>query len=293
MKNALRGYLELARPANVCTAIADVTAGFLYMGGRVSDWPALALLSGASALLYAGGVAMNDAVDAGRDTLERSERPIPSGRVPRRLAFVFSAMLLAGGLILAFLCSRNAAMVAAALVVAIILYNVLLKQSPLGPATMGLCRALNLGLGMTVFPEYRMTISLVPVLFLMWLFVTSVTFFARFEAGVSSGRRLRWGTVGVVAAVLGLCGLSGIIFTAHLSFLIPVVVLAVALGVRGWRAAQTRDPVSVQRAVEVFVVSLIFFDMCIAWAVRGPIASLAVVVWIIPARLLARLFRVT
>ena len=76
----LRGYLELLRPPNVVTAIADVLAGYAVAGR--SNPRALPWLIGATVCLYAGGVVLNDFFDRHLDAVERPERPIPSGRVP-------------------------------------------------------------------------------------------------------------------------------------------------------------------------------------------------------------------
>ena len=76
----LRGYLELLRPPNVMTAVADVLAGYAVAG--LSNWAALPWLLGATACLYAGGVVLNDFFDRHLDARERPERPLPSGRVP-------------------------------------------------------------------------------------------------------------------------------------------------------------------------------------------------------------------
>ena len=73
-----RGYLELVRPANVATALADVLAGYAVAGlGN----PGLGWLLLSTACLYAGGVVLNDVFDRDLDRIERPERPIPSGRV--------------------------------------------------------------------------------------------------------------------------------------------------------------------------------------------------------------------
>ena len=71
----IRPYLELMRPANVATALADVLAGYAVAGlGNPRALPWLLL---STACLYAGGVVLNDFFDRDVDRLERPERPIP------------------------------------------------------------------------------------------------------------------------------------------------------------------------------------------------------------------------
>ena len=292
MNGKARAYLDLVRLPNLFTAAADILAGFLYAGGRLENWIDLVGLTAASVFLYAGGAALNDVCDVERDTHERPERPIPSGRVPRSVSLRLAAGLLAIGFGFAALTSTRATIIAGALIVAIVLYDTVLKSTPVAPGIMGLCRALNLALGISAAWTLWTPAALTPI-GLMWLYVTSVTFFARQEAGVSSPGRLTVGTIGVCAAVAGLSALLWIVPSAQPSFLWLVGLLLVGLGYEGFRAAAQRSPATVQAAVRTFVIALVVFDACIAWAARGPWPALLVASLILPTILLARLLRVT
>ena len=146
-----RAYIELLRPANVVTAIADVLAGFAIAGLRHPDTLPWLILS--SCCLYAGGVVLNDVFDRDLDRIERPERPIPSGRVstPRRPRS--GRGLLAAGVAAAR--SRHSRPAASrwrspSLV---LLYDAWGKrQAPIAPLNMALCRALNLLLGVAAVP---------------------------------------------------------------------------------------------------------------------------------------------
>ena len=111
----LRAYLELLRPANVVTAVADVLAGYAVAGR--ANGPALPWLLAATVCLYAGGVVLNDFFDRELDAVERPERPIPSGRVPASRAAVLGAALLAAGIVAAAHGPSAAAAIAVAFVV--------------------------------------------------------------------------------------------------------------------------------------------------------------------------------
>ncbi len=293
MNTRVRAYLELIRLPNVFTAMADVVAGFLYAGGGGDDWLTLVRLAGASSCLYCGGIVLNDVCDAARDSRERPDRPIPSGRISGQAARRLAVSLFLVGLALAASVSLRAAAVGALLVVAIVLYDGILKSTHLAPALMGLCRALNLALAMSWAPISWAMAGLAPMA-LMWLYITSVTFFAREEAAGGGGRgRLSLGTLGVCAAVAGLTGLTRLIADAHTEYLGLVAILALGLGYCGFRAALDGTPARVQAVVRVFIGSVIVFDTCLAWVSAGPYAALLVAIILVPTLLLGRLFRVT
>lgn len=156
---AALAWRQLLRLGNVFTAASNVIAGFLLVYGQWKPAGALAALVGASMLLYAAGMALNDAFDAPLDARERPERPIPSGRISRRAAWTVGWSLLALGLALAALAGTLAAhlgplVVAGCLGLTIVLYDGSLKFTAAGPAAMGGCRALNVLLGASAAPDF-------------------------------------------------------------------------------------------------------------------------------------------
>src|SRR4051794_18903735 len=103
----LKAYLQLVRLPNVFTAMADGAAGWLLVHGSLDRPAAWVPLVAASACIYAGGIALNDAFDAETDRLERPGRPIPSGRVGRTTAATLASGLLIAGLGLSVLAATK------------------------------------------------------------------------------------------------------------------------------------------------------------------------------------------
>src|SRR5947207_4922271 len=173
-----RGYLELLRPPNVVTAVADVLAGYAVAGlGNPEALPWLLL---ATICLYGGGVVLNDVFDRGVDRLERPERPIPSGRVSTAHAALFGAVLLAAGVGAASRATRDAGILAALLAGFVLLYDGWGKRHGLfGPLNMGICRALNLGLGILAVPTT--ILKGWPLMGLPLLYIAAVTAVSRGE----------------------------------------------------------------------------------------------------------------
>lgn len=292
MRAKLYAYLELVRAPNLFTAIADVLAGYLYAGGRLGDWKTLLPLGLASACLYAAGVALNDIHDAPDDARQRPRRPIPSGRMSRPAAIALCAILFVVGVGCAATISTHTFATAGGLVAAIFLYDVVLKSTSMAPAAMGLCRALNLTLGMSVHTLSLSPALIVPAL-LIWLYVASLTYFARHEAGESHPRRLLAGTAGVCLAVMGLAALQHLADGVHASYLLLVAALAAVLGYNGIKAARVQDRARTQRVVSLFVCGIVLLDACIVWAARGPLMATSVAALLVPTLLLRKWFRMT
>jgi len=202
-------------------------------------------------------------------------------------------ILLGAGLILAGVFSRLSAGIASGLVAAIVLYNAALKSTILGPAAMGLCRALNLALGISMFPEYRTVPGLIPVVLLMWLFVASLTFLAQQEHATTSRRRVALSSFGLILAVSGLSLFLVLVPGVHADYLAGAVCLIGYVIGRVKPVWRDSGAATVQRAVGALVLSIVVFDACIAWSARGFSWALAVFVWVIPAKIFARYFRVT
>lgn len=139
-------YLDLVRAPAALTVLGDTVAGGAAAGHRLT---ARRLpLSVASALLYAGGMALNDYADRELDAVERPERPIPSGRISPRAAFNTAAGLTAAGLCVAGIAGgRKSLVLAVPLAASIWTYDLVAKPTVLGPLMMSACRGLDVLMG--------------------------------------------------------------------------------------------------------------------------------------------------
>ena len=87
-RSSWRAYAQLIRLPNVFTALADIALGWLCAvaaGTPAARWPSFLLLMASSACLYSAGMIWNDFFDVEQDQRERPFRPIPSGRISRRV----------------------------------------------------------------------------------------------------------------------------------------------------------------------------------------------------------------
>ena len=197
----LKPYLQLMRPANLITAIADVLAGaafgtafaVLTYSGVAAPQPTylplnLWLLLLATVGLYGGGVVLNDVFDADLDRVERPERAIPSGRVSLGNASRLGVGLLVLGVMAGFLYGPTSGWLALLVAGLAVFYDRFGKHMTwFGPVNMGLCRGVNLLLGVSAAgPEavaQYWSIGLVPV-----IYIAAITMVSRGE--VHGGSRL-------------------------------------------------------------------------------------------------------
>ncbi len=308
----IRDYLQLFRLPNVFTALGDVSMGFLFVHASLRPVPAYLLVAAASALLYTAGMVLNDVWDIEQDRRERPSRPIASGRIAlpwaRQLGFGLLASGVAFGWAAGYLPWGDAAMpwrsglVATSLAFLIVLYDTLLKRTPLGPLAMGGCRLLNVLLGMSVASSVAArsivlgfnTAQLLAAAGI-GLYIVGVTWFARREAVMSSRGQLAAATI-VMAGGIGLLGLVYRWLPVGVSKTLPqepvwfmlLGLLAFTIVRRCAVAVADPSPVHVQLAVTSAIWSLIVLDAALVLLVCHPGWALAIVLLLIPTLFLGR-----
>jgi 4-hydroxybenzoate polyprenyltransferase len=195
----MRPWLHLARISNLPTVWTNVTAAWLLAGGVLGD-SRLGWLMLAGSLLYTGGMILNDAADLKFDREHRTERPIPSGQVSAGAAWsVGGGMLIAGAIVA--VCFGASVWIVAALVAAILFYDLYHKPWAGSVVVMGACRALLVLMGASALMIERAGDMTVDLSAPAWRF------------GFHSLRFLAWENV-VQALVLG-CYVVGITMAAR------------------------------------------------------------------------------
>jgi 4-hydroxybenzoate polyprenyltransferase len=284
---------------NIFTAIADIALGWccILAGGAGWDtWPLVVLIAAASACLYSSGMALNDYFDVEQDRYERPFRPIPSGRVSRRIAGVIGVWLQVVGLCLATLTGYLASgsswtppIIALTLTVAIYAYDGWLKKTPFGPIAMGACRSLNVLLGLSIAdPEIVPWASRIYVASIVGLYIAGVTWFARTEARMSSRRSLLAAAAVIFVALVLVIPVPVVVpSTPSVLFLYLLVALGFTIGFPIAAALQKPAPAEVQRAIKLCLVCLVALDAIVASAVAGT-AALIILVLLVPVLYLGR-----
>lgn len=312
-QSSLLDWARLTRFPNVFTAIADVSMGYLVVetgAVRVPLWAGVAVVT---ALVYCGGMVLNDVFDFQLDSKERPERVLPSGRIARSTAALVGGLMLAVGLGLAWLMwSRHdnavpirfqLGPIATVLVACVLLYDGILKPTPVGPVFMGACRFFNILMGMSLAREAGVVEApatlMIPAA--IGLYVIGVTWFARYEAIASPRPFLFSGLMLMLlgTVVLTLVPLQGGFPHQAVGFdnpwVWPLLICLVTAPV--WRRAiqafiSTR-PADVQGTIRQSLMTLIVIDAAIVLVVAGPPAAIGILLLVVPATLLARVVNMT
>ena len=313
-------FLQLVRFPNVFVLLADIlTVAFLLTSLGLLPAQNLAPFIAAglgSVCLYWAGMILNDVFDFQEDSVLRPERPLPSGRIALPTAIKTGWGLLAAGWVLCFLAglgTRNLTPalsvigIATVLCACIVMYDARLKNTPMGPFLMGLCRGLNV----LLFLAFMNAETLVQPLFLypmaLTVFITGVTFYARNETQDAPEAGIRRPGVGMmIFSVLLLVGGVAILlpFPTQLNAAIPGVVqplftfqpwrwptlLAVLALWLAFRAvtAYFEDVTAVRRVVKQALFLVFLLDAGLTLVVAGIPHAMAILVLFVLASLIGR-----
>lgn len=291
----LKAYLQLTRPANIITAIADILAGvaiatFSFSMDEINPIKVIFLCISTIGL-YGGGIVFNDIFDLELDKIERPERVIPSGKVSEKNAIIFGSLLLGLGVFAALANSLLSSIIALSVAVCALIYDKYGKHhSFFGPINMGLCRGGNLILGMSIIESSISQwwwIGLLPV-----CYIAAITMISRGE--VHGGNK---NTLYFAAFLYVLVSTFQLFISFNLGNLLITsgfVILHIYLIFKPLITAIT-NPIgpNIGKAVKAGVLSLIVMDA--AWvSVSGNIFLAIAVLCLLPISMkLAKIFAVT
>lgn len=296
MNKVLKGYLSLMRPANLPTAAADIFAGAAISGllatGEVSHTMVVSLvyLVLSSVFLYAGGVVLNDVFDYKLDQIERPERPLPSGLIPISSAALFGIFLLLIGIIFAFFVHHFSGYLAVGLAISIVAYDGFSKNFGfLGPLNMGLCRSLNLLLGMSIFGSILIPwIAIIPL-----VYIFAITLISRGEVHGNNKAHIIW--AGILYALV-IFGVVNMVYV-QTNEIMPMLLFLAVFGILVFRplinAYRLNSPGNIKKAVIAGVLSLIVLDAAIAVGFSVWWYGLFILLLLPLSMLLSKIFAVT
>ena len=287
-------FFRLMRPANIVTSVADVLAGIAISGYFLTfetDYFPVLMLCIATIGLYGGGIVFNDVFDADLDKIERPERAIPSGAVKLNEAILLGAFLLLSGIAAAFTIAALSGIIAILIAFFALLYNKYSKHhSFLGPLNMGLCRGLNLLLGVSIIAVSLNEWYFLGIVPLIYIF--SITMISQGEVHGLNRNKLYAGAflyLLVIGSMLYLSFNKGQVIIA-LFFIIPFAwmifrPLFIAI----------KEPLgkNIGKAVKAGVISLILMDAAWSAVFGSPVAAICIALLLPLSLWLAKRFAVT
>ncbi|MBI5214117.1 MAG: UbiA-like protein EboC [Ignavibacteriae bacterium] len=297
----LISFLRLARPANILTAIADIMLGYAVSGlvsysstsldFSIAEYQSFIFLILSTIGLYGGGIVFNDVFDAELDARERPERLIPSGKVSKISAIIFGVILFLGAIISASQISTTSVVISFIIIGLSLFYDAIGKHLFFGPINMGLCRAMNLLLGMSAVPSALSThwyVALIPL-----LYISSVTMFSRSEVQGGGRSTLVFGfviniliTISVlIFSVISLHTILGTLPFLFFFFLFTNIPLV--------KAIKEPSANQIRNAVRAGVIGLILLDASIAVSFGGWGYALMIVLLLPVSIFLSKRFAVT
>jgi 4-hydroxybenzoate polyprenyltransferase len=298
----LLAWLQLMRLPNVFTAMADVAMGFWFTHESLSAVGTFLLLLVSSSCLYTAGMVINDVYDFEQDRHERPQRPLPSGRIPLRIAITLGFVLILigeifGGLTALVASDWRPVVLAPVLAILVLRYNSRWKHTLLGPIAMGGCRFLNVLLGMSA-SAHPWTVVNLAVAGGIGIYVVGVTWFARKEAAANIPRINLFG--GFITMLVGMAMLESFpqvmpnVSSASLLNIAPQywmplwTAIIVLVCWRFVRAIMRPEPELVQRGVKTGILAIVVLDAAVVLGVRGCWPALTVLLLLVPAIALGR-----
>jgi 4-hydroxybenzoate polyprenyltransferase len=271
---------------------------------------------------------LNDVHDIEQDKAQRRNGPLVDGRIRLRSASIAGWGLLTCGLSLALAArffvpdsmvdsAKNShftwliAPVGLALALSIVAYDSKLKSTHLGPWIMGLCRGLNIMLGVALgtaiaWPTERSWTCILSAIAGHMLFVVGITLAARRE-GLMKQSSMRMAAAWFTS-VVGIGGIatsslwgSGLFWQDATEFrldpfsLFPLLVGLLALPwLRRAMLSITNPGIgTLVPAIKQAILTIIFLDAAIALQFGGNVTGLIVCSFAIPTLALSRVFRMT
>jgi len=145
LKFRIKAYLELIRYPLFTIPIVSTLPGVILANNGEMSWKGYVAIV-VSMIGYFGGMMKNDYFHSKTDALVMPDKPIPSGRVSGKTAFIFASTIYIICVILGFLMNYKAGLIVILLIVISHLYNTIFKGKgilgsiilPVGIATMSI-----------------------------------------------------------------------------------------------------------------------------------------------------------
>jgi 4-hydroxybenzoate polyprenyltransferase len=308
----LGDYLRLVRLPNIFTVPSNILSGYFALVTLTSaDALQLVLLVSSSVLLYTSGLVFNDYFDIETDIKERPYRPLPSGRISKRIAFTIAVSSIIFGNLIAYFAAGQTGLAVSSLVSAIIIsYDYKLKKTKFGPIAMGLARSINVVLGASpaiylILQNNNLFARMAFICLFTFAYILSISLLSRKEVQSNEDQKDLQKTIKNLRETVLICFSIIFCIIGSLIFLVVlgifradllvnlVLFLAIIITVLFRQAKFHYSSSSLQNAVKNMVIAIIVFDSMFISGVAGLYYGLPVLTFLFPAIFLSRRLYVT
>lgn len=179
----VKAYLQLIRAPGIFSIFSNITASFIIFSGLTiaNDFEIVpyTLTLVISFFCYQVGMMTNDLADFVEDSKERPFRPLPSLKISKLSVKIIALVLCITALIVATFISWQLFLFVVAMLLFILSYNYLTKNSVLGCLNMGGVRLLNWSLVLVVFLTFNHLLFLSGLIVLFYTVL--ITLISRYE----------------------------------------------------------------------------------------------------------------
>lgn len=295
--NKFYKYLQLIRFPNLFTIPSNIILGYLILANYAEyNFFHLFILIFSSLLLYISGMVFNDIFDIKIDRIERPKRPLPSGQVSKKTAYLISVgSMITANLLVLFTIGTPSLFITIIISVLILVYDIKIKKTFAGPLVMGLSRSFNILLGSSPFLfsifTPKTSIQIIAIFLTIFFYVFLITSISRNETkDLKSKTTIHFFfclifLIIIAILILILTGVFNMISTVNLLFFLTVMIYLY------FRTVYFSK--SLQFLVTNMIVSLIFLDAIFISGLSDFYLSLLILLLCIPTIYLRKYFYLT
>lgn len=294
-----RQYLLLIRLPNTFTAPSNILTGYFAITSLAyAHSQQLFILILSSVLIYIAGTVFNDYFDIEIDLKERPYRPLPAGTITKQKAFVIAIVSLVSANILAFAVSWSSFVISTILSATVISYDFRLKNTVIGPITMGATRFLNVILGASpalfvLLANNNFFVRMIFVSLSIFLYVLAISLLSRKEIDGMQTRRTIVGSFFIVFTVIASISFAGFLGIFKMEFFANLILFAGIIIITFRKTKSRNSSLVIQKAIKNMVISIIVLDSVFISGSIGLYYGLATLLLIIPSIIFSRKLYVT
>ena len=261
-----RQYLLLIRLPNTFTAPSNILTGYFAITSLAyAHSQQLFILILSSVLIYIAGTVFNDYFDIEIDLKERPYRPLPAGTITKQKAFVIAIVSLVSANILAFAVSWSSFVISTILSATVISYDFRLKNTVIGPITMGAARFLNVILGASpalfvLLANNNFFVRMIFVSLSIFLYVLAISLLSRKEIDGMQTRRTIVGSFFIVFTVIASISFAGFLGIFKMEFFANLILFAGIIIITFRKTKSRNSSLVIQKAIKNMVISIIVLD---------------------------------